>query len=211
MKRCASGLLFVGLTLSTLADPVAPLERYRNLKFPATPENFDKGWRERVALEFEIVNQAKVEDLRAALRDEDKLVRSLAARALGVRADSASADLLAELVQHDSEFAVRIRAVEALGLLKMKPKVIAAAKKDKQGGVRWSADLAADQCMSAQDCAGQIRRAYAQGIERKEMGMAKVGLPAPDFSALTLEGKQFKLSSVLGKKPIAIYFAAFDS
>jgi hypothetical protein len=37
-----------------------------------------------------------------------------------------------------------------------------------------------------------------------------VGKPAPDFTALTVDRKPFQLSSVLGKKPIAIYFAAFD-
>jgi peroxiredoxin len=42
------------------------------------------------------------------------------------------------------------------------------------------------------------------------MGTAKIGQPAPDFTALTSDGKPFKLSSVLGTKPIAIYFAAFD-
>jgi peroxiredoxin len=42
------------------------------------------------------------------------------------------------------------------------------------------------------------------------MGSAKVGNPAPDFTAFTSDGKPFRLSSVLGKKPIAIYFAAFD-
>ena len=33
---------------------------------------------------------------------------------------------------------------------------------------------------------------------------------APDFTAQTSEGKPFKLSTILGTKPIAIYFAAFD-
>jgi peroxiredoxin len=37
-----------------------------------------------------------------------------------------------------------------------------------------------------------------------------VGQPAPDFTARTIDGEAFQLSSVLGKKPIAIYFTAFD-
>jgi hypothetical protein len=45
---------------------------------------------------------------------------------------------------------------------------------------------------------------------RGAMGSAVVGKPAPDFTALTVDRKPFQLSSVLGKKPIAIYFAAFD-
>lgn len=190
--------------------PMSPLGKYRNLRFPPKPENFDKGWQDRVALEFEIVNDADLKSLRAGLEDEDPFVRSMAARALGIRGDKASADALAELAQNDPEFMVRIRAVESLGLLKVKPEVIEAVKKDRQGGVSWAADLAADQFKSDQDYAGQFRRAFAQGIDRQDMGAAKVGQPAPDFTALTLDGKPFKLSSVLGKKPIAIYFAAFD-
>ncbi|MBC8326161.1 MAG: HEAT repeat domain-containing protein [Verrucomicrobia subdivision 3 bacterium] len=198
------------LTPAVIAEPPPALERYRNLEFPPRPENFDKGWRERVALEFEIINQANLSSLRAGLTDKNEFVRSMAARALGIRGDKASANALAEVARKDREFMVRIRAVESLGLLKMKAEVIEAAKKDRQGAVRWSADLAADQLKSKQDCAGQIRRAFAAGINRKKMGSAMIGQPAPDFTAQTLDGKPFKLSTVLGKKPIALYFAAFD-
>ncbi len=169
------------------------------MKFPPTPKNFNKGWKDRVALEFEIINDAELESLRAGLEHADKFVRSMAARALGIRGDKGSADALADLARNDTEFMVRIRAVESLGLLKMKRDVIEAAKMDSQGSVSWAADLAEDQCKSDQDCAGQIRRAFAGEIDRKEMGSAKVGQPAPDFTALTLDGKPFKLSSVLGK------------
>ena len=144
------------------------------------------------------------------MKDANHLVRSMAARALGILGDKTSADALAELVKSDPTYAVRIRAVESLGLLKMKPDVIELAKKDKHNGVSWAADLAEDQLESDQDLAGQMRRAFAVGIDRKEMGVAKVGQPAPDFVAQTLDGKPFKLSSVLGKKPIAIYLADFD-
>ena len=43
-----------------------------------------------------------------------------------------------------------------------------------------------------------------------EISAAKVGQPAPDFTAHTSDGKPFKLSTVLGKKPILIYFTGFD-
>jgi hypothetical protein len=76
--------------------------------------------------------------------------------------------------------------------------------------VTWVAKLAADQLKSDTDYAKQLRDAYAVGLDREVMGSAKVGKPAPDFAAQTSEGKPFKLSTVLGKKPIAIYFAAFD-
>lgn len=210
MMKTFAALMSLAVLVS-VATAQSPLEKYRDLEFPAEPENFDKGWKDRVALEFEIINSADLKPLRDALKDEDRLVRSMAARALGIREDKASADALAELAQDDPEFAVRIRAVEALGLLKMNLDAIEAVKKDGHGGVRWAANLAADQLKSDQDCAGQIRRAFAVGIKREEMGAAKVGQPAPDFTAQTLDGERFELSSVLGKKPIVIYFGAFDS
>src|SRR5258706_6243565 len=209
-------LLLPGLLLALFArggwaqDALSPLEKYRALKFPAKFENFDKGWEDRVALEFEIINGADLRSLRAALKDEDVFVRSMAARALGILGDKASAEGLAELAKADPEVAVRIRAVESLGLLKLKSDVVEAAKKDGDLAVRWTAERVAGQFKKETDFASLAREAYAAGIPREAMGSAKVGRPAPDFSARKTDGTLFKLSEVLGKKAIAIYFAAFD-
>ena len=192
------------------AQPTSPLEKYRRLEYPPKDENFAKGWQERVLLEYEIINAADRKALRSALKDEDPFVRAIAARALGILGDKDSADALAELVKADKEYFVRLRAVESLGYLKMKPDVIQQAIKDRDGGVSWVAKLAADQLKSDTDYAKQLREAYATGIKREAIGAAKVGQPAPDFTALTSDGKPFKLSTVLGKRPIAIYFAAYD-
>lgn len=173
-------------------------------------EGMDEGWQDRVALEFEIMNDADLESLRSALSDKNPHARAMAARALGILADRDSADALAELVKSDPSYLVRIRAVESLGFLKMKSDIIQLAIKDEQGGVRWSARLAADQLKSKDDFAGQVRRAFSVGIERDDMGQAEVGLSAPDITVQTMAGQPFRLSSVLGKQPIAIYFAAFD-
>jgi hypothetical protein len=204
---------FAGLlVLAGMAWPQegSPLERYRNVQFPATAENFDKGWKDRVVLEYEIVNNADLHALRNALKDRDPFVRAMAARALGIRSDKASADTLADLVKSDPEPMVRARAVESLGYLKMKLDVLALAEKDKDLFVRWVANLAVGQAQSDTGYAEPLRKAFAQGIKREVLGMARVGQPAPDFTALTVDGKEFKFSTVLGKKPIAMYFAAFD-
>ena len=71
--------------------------------------------------------------------------------------------------------------------------------------------MAAGQIKSDIDHAALVRKAYAAGIERDKLGVAKVGQPAPDFAALTSDGKPFKLSAAVGKKPIAIYFAAYQA
>lgn len=216
MKRfCVSAAVFVLAGLSVLSTGwtqtrPTPLENYRNLEFPSKEENFDKGWQDRVAAEYEIVNSADLKSLRAALHDDDSFVRAMAARALGILGDKDSADALAELAKNDKEYMVRIRAVESLGFLKMKPEAIELAKKDRDLGVQWTAKITAGQLQSETDYGALVRKAFAGGIKREAIGSAKVGKPAPDFTAQTTDGKIFELSSVLGKKPIALYFAAFD-
>jgi HEAT repeat protein len=206
----AVATILVPLAIASAGPPTSPLERYRKLEFPPAEENFQKGWQDRVALEFEVVNAAELDALRTALKDPEPLVRSMAARALGIRGDKDSADALAELIKSDPQYMVRIRAVEALALLKAKPEAIEAARKDRHLAVQWAANIAARQVESKMDDAAVLRQAFAAGIKREAMDSAKVGRPAPDFVALTLDGKPFKLSEVLGKKPIAIYFAAYD-
>ena len=198
-------------SVKSAPSPKSPLERCRSTDFSLEGEKFDENWRERVALEFDVVNNAGLEELRAGLKDSNLYVRAMSARALGMRGDRNAAEDLAGLVRSDSEHLVRTRAVEALGLLKMKPDVIASAKTDKHGGVRWAADLSADLMRQDVDFAAQERRAFSEGITVNEMGQAAVGRLAPEFSALTIEGDEFSLSSVLGEKPIVLYFAAFDS
>ena len=209
---CAPLMLGTVLALSSSgrAEPPSPLDSYRNLKHPPTMENFNKGWQERVLVEFDIVNSADLGALRAGLNDRDPFVRSIAARALGIRGDKDSAEALAELVKTDPEGMVRVRAVESLGLLKMKPEVIELAKKDSTDAVKWVARMAAGQLKAETDFRELVQKAYAAGIKPDKLGVAKVGQPAPDFAALTSDGKPFKLSTVVGKKPILLYFAAFD-
>jgi hypothetical protein len=210
MKRML--FLFALLILPSVGwtQTISPLEKYRNLEFPAKDENFGKGWQQRVVLEYEIINAADLKALRIALGDQDPFVRAIAARSLGILGDKDSADPLAELVKSDTEYLVRIRAVESLGYLKLKPEVIQLAINDRDAGVSWVAKLAAEQLKSDTDYARQLREAYATGIKREAIGAAKSGQPAPDFTAQTSDGKPFRLSSILGKKPIAIYFAAYD-
>ena len=203
-----AGLLL--LPCAGWTQPTSPLEKYRRLEFPPKDENFAKGWQQRVALEYEIINTADIKALRVALKDEDPFLRAIAARALGILGDKDSADALAELVKNDQQYLVRIRAVESLGYLKAKPEVLQLATKDRDGGVSWVAKLAVDQLRSDSDYAKQLREAYATGIKREAIGTASLGKPAPDFTARTTDGKLFQLADVLGKKPIAIYFAAYD-
>ena len=113
MRRTAvlAGLLVLALRGSA----GEPIEKYRKLEYPPSGgENFDKGWKERVAADYAVINDADLKSLRAALADGNPFVRAIAAYALGVRGEKTSADALAELVKNDKDNVVRIRAVEAL-------------------------------------------------------------------------------------------------
>lgn len=87
--RAISAPLMLGAVLAVSspgrAQTPSPLDNYRNLKHPPTMANFNKGWQERVLVEFDIINSADVGALRAGLKDRDPFVRSIAARALGIR------------------------------------------------------------------------------------------------------------------------------
>src|SRR5262245_29939085 len=102
MKRIVltACLLLVAPT-SRSAEPLSPIESYRKLEFPPKDENFEKGWKDRVAADYDVINSAHLTSLRAALKDGDPFVRAIAAYALGVRSDKTSADALAELVKPD--------------------------------------------------------------------------------------------------------------
>src|SRR5262245_11287618 len=168
---CLASAGFLLLATSALAQSVqSPLERYRRLEFPPIVENFDKGWQERVVLEYEIVNAADLKSLRAALRDDNAFVRAVAARTLGILEDKESAGALAGLLQNDPDPMVRIRAVESLGFLKMHAEVIEAAMKDRDAGVCWSAQLASRQIKSEVNYAAQVREAFRGGIAREKLG-----------------------------------------
>ena len=80
---------------SRSAEPLSPIEKYRRLEFPPKEKNFEEGWKERVAADYEVINSADLPALRAALKDGDPFVRAIAAYALGVRSDRTSADALA--------------------------------------------------------------------------------------------------------------------
>jgi hypothetical protein len=182
------------------AQQPTPLEAYRNMEFPPGDGNFEKGWQERVALEQKVINDADLAALRAALKDRDPFVRAIAARALGIRADKPSADALADLVKTDPEYMVRIRAVESLGYLKMRPEAIEEATKDATWGPVVG-EAGRETSQGDADYAEPVRKAYAEPIPRKAMGSAGSGQPAPDFTALTLDGNPFRLSAAVGKGP----------
>ena len=140
-----------------------------------------------------------------------RFIRAIALRALAIRQDHESAGRIVELARSDPEPTVRARAIEALGMLKIRSDVVSEAKSSKHGLVKWTANFVDGQADTEFDYAALARQAYAGGLSKDKIDLAEVGKPAPDISVLTLDGKRFRLASILGKQPIAIYFTAHDS
>ena len=98
MKRVFVGLILLAVLLPAVRaqEPKSAIAKYGKLSFPESTggldwKEFDKGWKDRVAIESEIINDADLKSLRAALKYDNPMVRSMAARALGILADRAEA------------------------------------------------------------------------------------------------------------------------
>src|SRR5262245_34796795 len=72
------------------------IEEYRRADF-GDQENspaLDDAYRDRIALEFEIIRSGRIEPLREALRDRNRFVRAFAVTALGILGDHASEEAI---------------------------------------------------------------------------------------------------------------------
>lgn len=196
--------------LLLLVFQAAPLEEYRKADFGQKKGKVDDAWRRRVTLEFEVIRQAKSEPLRAALGDANRDVRAFAATALGILGDKPSVPKVESLVRGDSEPLVRGMALQALGWLKAGGETIRAAKSDESRDVQFLAGVAEGHLKDPADYAAKVREAFKAGLRPEELGIARVGAPAPDFAATESDGRPFKLSDVLRQQVVVLTFQLAD-
>lgn len=183
---------------------------FRKLDLAEKKGKFDDACKTRVELEFKIIQAGKPEPLRTALKDANRDVRALAARSLGILGDKASAAAIAELAKSDPDALVRCMALQALGWLKAGNELLPALKADKNRDVAFMAGNLEAYLKDPADHAGKVRDAYKAPLKREDLAAAKVGQPAPDFAAVDSDGKPFRLSDYLKKKPIVLMFQIAD-
>ncbi len=196
--------------LAILALQGSPLDEYRKSDFAPKKGKVDDAWKKRILLEFELVRAGKPELLRPALKDPSKEVRAFAAGALGILGDQASAAPLAELAKADPDAMVRIMALQGLGWLRAGPEAVEAARSDSNRDVVFMAGVADLHLKDPKDHAAVVREAYTAPLRLEELASARVGAPAPDFSALDSTGAPFQLSSVLKKEIVVLTFQIAD-
>ncbi len=173
----------------------------------------DSGWKQRMAVLQQLVQAgpAAIQPLRAALASEDSSIRALAARALGLLKSRDARGELEYAAQRDEEAAVRLAAIDALGMI----------------GGNESDDLLRGLQMSEQN--GDVKQHIAYALERngkplddsfatllkrwdpKRIDSAKVGEAAPEFELLSLSGETIRLSDFRGKKAVVLVFIYGDT
>jgi len=210
MRRTRIGTLLLGFALCSCSTPPPPrnlLDEYRRADFgdKGSWPALDDAYRNRIALEFEIIREGRIEALREAARDPDRYVRAFAVAALGILGDRASEAAIAKLIEDpDVDSMVGGAALQAFGWLKGRVDVVRKARAKTRALGRHLMDLAERQVQDPIDHAAKVREAYARGIAREEIGSAKAGKAAPDFAAVDTEGRSFRLHEVLKEKKVAI-------
>ena len=173
----------------------------------------DSGWRTRMRSFRSLVASGRdsVEALLKILHEGQPQERILAAQTLGFVGVQGSREALLEAARSDVEPAVRLHAVDSLGML---------------GGVDLSQELMA---LDAAEKDRDVKRHIAYAVERKDKGLepqivqdlikwdpvltdsAKLGQAAPDFELPALTGEKIRLRDFRGKKTVVLVFIYGDT
>ncbi|MCH8828683.1 MAG: HEAT repeat domain-containing protein, partial [Planctomycetes bacterium] len=156
----------------------------------------DRGWKSRMTALKALVQIGKeaVPTLVQALKNGSPPERILAAQALGYLAPHAPVNALLAAARNDSQAAVRLYAVDALGM-----------QGKSASGVDWKSLAAKERNRDVRMHINYARARKGNGVQSKTvtalkkwdsklMDAATVGKPAPDFTLRSAQGKTVKLS-----------------
>ncbi len=172
----------------------------------------DTGWKQRMRTLRGLAEAGSksVGPLLKSLEDGSVAERILAAQALGFLPASSAGEALLRAAERDKEPAVRLYAIDSLGMI----------------GNRNAEPLRA---LEAKESNRDVKRHLAYAIERKDKGVetlvtdqlkrfdtkqmdtAQLGKPAPDFELPSLSGDKVRLSSYRGKKAVVLVFIYGDT
>lgn len=173
----------------------------------------DSGWKARMMALQKLVQGGKdsVPALVKTLKTGKAPERILAAQALGYLAPHAPAGALLEAAKNDDSAAVRLYAVDSLGMQGKAAgdvdwKTLAANERnrDVKKHIRYAVERKGKAVKS--DVVSALKK-----WDAKTMNTAVVGKPAPGFTLKSAQGKTVKLSDFKGKKAVVLVFIYGDT
>lgn len=173
----------------------------------------DLGWQLRMRTLQKLVHhgEASIPVLVEALNAESVPERILAAQALGYLGPGVPVEPLLKAATSDSSAAVRLYAVDSLGMRGIDDGRIdwkALREKESNRDVRKHIDYALERKGQPLDPA-IIKRLIEWNAET--MNSATLGKPAPDFALTAATGKTIRLSDFRGKKSVVLVFIYGDT
>lgn len=173
----------------------------------------DKGWQARMlAMQGLAANgQDAVGPLLRALKSEDTPTRLLAAQTLGYLAPNVPREPLIEALENDTDAAVRLYAVDSLGMqggADLKELLTPCRESEKNRDTKKHIAYALEREREAVD-----RRIIDTLIkwDSRQINSAAIGQPAPDFELTTVSGVKYRLSDFRGKQPVVLVFIYGDT
>ena len=223
MRRCWMGLVALagvglfgpcplGLAKETKVDVAAVLAAFSKA-WPSDRADYrsegDDSWKAYARTLRTLVGAADAAALGAGLKNENRQVRALSARALGYLSEGESVNALARVLTGDEWPTVRLLAADSLGAIATpaaRKALSAAQRTEKKGDVLLHIDVA----LRRKEAPGKDFKKALLALRDSDLEPLQVGKPAPAFSLETPEGKRFSLADYRGKKHVVLVFIYGD-
>ena len=172
----------------------------------------ETGWKERGRTLQQLVagGEASIPALEKHLTDENTPTRILAAQAIGYLAPLANIEKLIEVAKNDADPAVRLYAVDAIGMSGRGEEI----PWDEWAGVEKNRDVLKHinyaKSRGAEGVEESVTTSLAE-MPEETIDSANVGEPAPDFTLKSVDGTDFSLSQFEGKQPVVLIFIYGDT
>ena len=172
----------------------------------------DPGWKLRAETLKQLVagGEASIPALEKSLASGDVPTRILAAQAISYLAPMASIEKLTEVFKNDTEPAVRLYLVDAIGM------------SGKGKDVDWDTLTKNEKNRDVLKHINYAKSRGSEGVEKSviaslaempdaKIDSAKVGQPAPEFTLNSVDGEKVSLSQFKGKQPVVLVFIYGDT
>ena len=175
-------------------------------------ETGEAGWKLRALTLKQLVagGETSIPAIEKSLATGNAPTRILAAQAIGYLASFANIEKLTAIVQNDVNPAVRLYAVDAIGMSGRGNDVNfdALTKNEKNRDVLKHINYAKSR--GAEGVKKSVTTSLAQMAE-DSIDSAEVGQRAPDFTLNSVDGTKFSLSQFKGKQPVVLIFIYGDT